>query len=141
MKSFDEFEDSNQIKKITPNYNEINSIKKDSIDRFKIFWLQKNNKTMSKYVFENLYGSLRELSECIALNEGYKIYSHEITISLLLSKGYLNDIEANVFDSFRKLRNQSKYYGKEISFERLNESLEDFKKLKNKLLTFLKRGK
>lgn len=141
MKSFDEFEDSNQIKKITPNYNEINSIKKDSIDRFKIFWLQKNNKTMSKYVFENLYESLRELSECIALNEGYKIYSHEITISLLLSKGYLNDIEANVFDSFRKLRNQSKYYGKEISFERLNESLEDFEKLKNKLLTFLKRGK
>lgn len=138
MKNFDNFEDSDQIKKITPDINEINSIKKYSLDRFKTFWLQKNNKTMAKYVFENLYESLRELSECIALSEGYKIYSHEITISLLLSKGYFNDIEANVFDLFRKLRNQSKYYGKDISFERLNESLDDFEKLKNKLLAFLK---
>ena len=131
MRKFGEFKDSQFVKRITPNPNEIEAIKKDSIERFETFWSQRGNKAMAKYVFENLYEALRELSECIALIGGYKIYSHDITISYLYESGYITEPDMHKFDSFRKLRNQSKYYGDDISYEKLVESTDHFRRLKN----------
>ncbi len=122
---------------ITSNPNEIKAIKEDSIRRFDLFWKQKDNIEMAKYVFENLYESLRELAECIALSDGKKIYSHELTIKYLKEKGSITENDSVLFDDFRKLRNKSKYYGKNISIEKLKESLNDFKRLKSILISKL----
>ena len=133
MKKFETYKESKDIRKITPNPNEIKAIIEDSIKRFNTFYEQRNNKEMTKYE------SIRELSECITLKNGLKIYSHEITISYLLHKQILNEGLASTFDNFRKLRNQSKYYGQRISEEKLQESLDDLIKIKNILLKQLRK--
>lgn len=141
MKEFRSYIGDPNIKKSTPNHNEIISIKEDAISRFETFLKQQDIKEMTKYVFENLYESLRELSEAISLLDGLKIYSHEITISYLSSKGYLEETQAKILDDFRKLRNKSKYYGKDISSQKLKESLPDMIMLKDKLInTITTRG-
>ncbi|MFP4656973.1 MAG: hypothetical protein ACLFNK_05345, partial [Candidatus Woesearchaeota archaeon] len=98
--------------------------------RFDTFEKEKDNRNMTKYVFENLYESIREISECITLLDGIKIYSHEITIIYLREKGYIDDKKASRFDDIRRLRNKSKYYGKEISPEKLKDSLDNFNDLR-----------
>lgn len=118
------------IRSITPNPNEIDAIKKDALRRFILFFNLKDSKEMSKYVFENLYEAVRELVECIVLFNGFKIYSHEDSFRFLLQNKIVNDSDFYVLDNLRRLRNQSKYYGKEISNERLKESLETFVKFK-----------
>ena len=121
------------VKQVTPNPNEIQAIKRDSLERFDMFWKQKDTKNMAKYVFENLYEALRELPECITLNEGLKIYAHDLVISHLKRGNHLSEEDAEAFDSIRRMRNQSKYYGKDISFEKLQETLDDFRRLKQAL--------
>ncbi|MBU1855166.1 MAG: hypothetical protein KKF89_05575 [Nanoarchaeota archaeon] len=137
MKPFKKYRESKDVRKTTPNPNEIKSIISDSTKRFETFFNLKHNSEMTKYVFENLYESLRELSECIALTKGLKIYSHEITISFLLSQNILDESKAQIFNDFRKLRNQSKYYGKNISPEKLEESIKDIIKIKDILIKYL----
>ena len=117
------------------NYNEINSIKEDAINRSAIFLKQINQ--IPRYSFENLYESLRELAECIALIKGSKIYSHEELIKYLEDEQIIDRSEFQTFDSFRKTRNKSKYYGKDISIEKVKESIDDFKLIYNKLLEWV----
>ena len=135
MKPFNNNSDDN--KKITPNENEIKSIISDSIKRFKIFYSQKDIPEMTKFVFENIYDSIRELSECICLRDGLKIYSHELTISYLYKIKLLSEPEASFFDDLRILRNKSKYYGENISEDKLDECIEDVKRIFEKLLNVL----
>lgn len=136
MKAFNYTDES--IKKITPNQNEIAAIQISAKQRFYSFAQLRKNTAMSKYVFENLYEAIRELAECIALRDGLKIYSHEVTISYLLEKDAITDTLASRFDSFRKLRNKSKYYGKNISAETLQDCYNDLTQLQKLLLAALK---
>ena len=129
---------SKDIKQITPNLNEIKSIHEDAINRYDTFLKQINDKDMSKYVFENLYDSIREISECIVLLDKLKIYSHEMTISYIFQKDYINHSEASIFNDIRNLRNKSKYYGKAISHEKVQETISQFEELKKKLSSVYK---
>ena len=133
IRKFDFAKPSKDIKQITPNLNEIKSIFEDALKRYGTFIEQVNDKNMSKYVFENLYDSIREISECIVLLDGLKIYSHEMTISYIFQKKYINHSEASIFNDIRNLRNKSKYYGKTISYEKVQESISQFEELKKKL--------
>lgn len=134
IKNYDYFKDSPDIKKTIVNEHEIISIKEDAKKRFDAFLLIKDQKEMAKYCFENMYEALRELADCIANFEGLKFYSHEISISYLSNKKILDSALIDRFDSFRRTRNKSKYYGEGISFEKLHESIEDMKKIKEILI-------
>lgn len=61
-----------------------------------------------------LYDALREYLECMALENGYKIYNHECYSSFLKEIMYL-DTEAELFDELRKVRNSINYYGRKVS--------------------------
>ena len=133
MRDITDPKNKEHLKDVTPNPNEIQAIRRDALERFDTFWKQKDTKTMAKYVFENLYEALRELSECIALNKGRKIYAHDLVISYLRHENHLSEEDSEAFDSMRRARNQSKYYGKDISFEKLQETPDDFRRLKRAL--------
>ena len=94
----------------------------------------------SKYAFENLYEALRELSECVALIKGVKLYSHEDNIKFLKENKIIEEHEFERFDSFRRTRNKSKYYGKDISYSKLKESIDDMISLKNKLKDWVEKN-
>ena len=86
------------------------------------------------------YDTLRSLLEAIASTEGYKIYSHEAFTFYLKEKG--ENILAEKFDRFRKIRNAINYYGKDIDVEECRENIKSMinvlNSLKNKYLKDLK---
>lgn len=78
-----------------------------------------------------LYDALREYLECIALENGYKIYNHECYSAFL--KEILNlSREAGMFDNLRKIRNGINYYGKEVSKEEAEYIIKELKTLIDK---------
>ena len=125
------------MKKITPNISLVKSLVSDAVKRLNFYKKLKLNNKNSKYVLENIYESLRELTDAILIKDGYKSYSHEASIVYLL-KYNLSSIDINKFDNFRKIRNNSKYYGKPVDLEDANEIVELSEKLLNKINDILK---
>lgn len=74
------------------------------------------------------YDALRILLEVIALDKGYKIYSHECYTSFLKEILSMSD-EADRFDRLKKIRNGINYYGKEISEAESKDIIETSKSL------------
>ncbi|MBN1377460.1 hypothetical protein JW949_03985 [Candidatus Woesearchaeota archaeon] len=74
-----------------------------------------------------LYESLRQILEAICLIEGYKVYSHEAFTY------YLNDKQeyktADLFDKYRRMRNEVNYYGKTISMKNTIKAKKEIKEL------------
>ena len=79
----------------------------------------------------NYYDVLRSIVEAISSLDGYKIYSHEAFTYFLKEKG--EDLIAEKFDRFRKIRNGINYYGKNISIEEVKEHIPEIVKLINVL--------
>ena len=75
-----------------------------------------------------LYDALREYLECIALENGYKIYNHECYTAFLREIMHLLR-EADIFDKLRKIMNGINYYGKKISENEAAEIVNDLRVL------------
>lgn len=75
-----------------------------------------------------LYDALREYLECIALENGYKIYNHECYTAFLKEIMDLSQ-EADVFDKLRKIRNGINYYGKKIDEGEAHQTINDLRLL------------
>src|SRR3989344_169000 len=78
------------------------------------------SETSARKIMANYYDILRAVLEAIAVLDGYKIYSHEAFAFFLKEKG--ENIIAEKFDRFRKIRNGINYYGKTISVEEVKEN-------------------
>jgi len=85
-----------------------------------------------------IYDSIREILEAIAIQEGFKIYSHECFCSFLKEILGLEGISRE-FDKFRRLRNQINYYGKNLKMNEAKILLEEMNGLRNKMLDILKK--
>ena len=97
--------------------------------------VQKKNMSFSLQ-FENSYESLRQLADALLAAERYKTYSHEAAISFLYANRLIDEIELEQINLCRKIRHDSKYYGKTIANlnqELLNVMQRIFKKIYQKL--------
>jgi len=114
------------VKAVGPDENlilsarKIASIKVDSAD------------ALPKHLFIGkitlLYDALREYLECVALENGYKIYNHECYTAFLKEILKL-DREANMFDELRKIRNSINYYGRNVAEEEAEYIIKELKTL------------
>ncbi|MBI4164007.1 MAG: hypothetical protein HY512_04035 [Candidatus Aenigmarchaeota archaeon] len=88
-------------------------------------------------IMATYYEALREIVEAICAKSGYKVYSHEAFTYFLKELG--EDVIAEKFDRFRKIRNGINYYGKQIDKESVKTNKEDIVKiigsLKSKFLS------
>lgn len=102
------------IKNVKEDYNKIKSIIEISEEKRKTAESLSDEHYYGK--FSLLYDALRELLECLALKEGYKIYNHECYTSFLkeiVKESKLGDS----FDKLRVIRNRINYEGKQITKE------------------------
>ena len=101
-------------KKVKADENLIESLLKSSSKKLnaqKLLQLDGNTAT-SKITL--IYDALRELLEALSISKCYKIYNHECYTSFL--KEIMNESSSgDVFDKFRKIRNDINYYGKDVS--------------------------
>ena len=81
----------------------------------------------ARKVMSNYYDCIRSIIEALALEEGYKVYSHEAFTIFLEEKD--ENLLAQKFDRFRKIRNGINYYGKLISPDEVQEHKEEIKKM------------
>ena len=99
------------IKKVSSDFDLIESLKKSSRGKLESSKMLKVCEVTASSIITLAYDSLRELLEAIALKNGYKIYNHECYCSFL--KNIVKDDNlALSFDKVRKIRNSVNYYGK-----------------------------
>ena len=122
------------VKDTSIDTHKITSIQEISQEKLKVALLLEDKHYYGKLPL--LYETLRELLECLALQEGYKIYNHECYTAFLKEIMHESSF-GDSFDKFRILRNGINYYGKKISFEEAQEimpqMIEFIKKIQQRL--------
>jgi hypothetical protein len=117
------------VKRVNPDLNLIESLKKSSQKRIASANRLKIDETTSSSVISLCYEALRELLEAVSLSRGFKIYNHDCYAALL--KEVMREEKLGIlFDKFRQLRNRINYYGKEISPD-------DAKQLKEEIISLI----
>lgn len=89
------------------------------------------NEISARKIMSNYYDVLRSITEAISALDGYKIYSHDAFTYFLIEKG--ENLFAEKFDRFRRIRNKINYYGKPISVEEVKENVKEIIKLINEI--------
>ena len=123
MKEFTYFVQKGDVKKQSVDKLLATSLAKDAVHRLEYATNQKLTENNAKYVLENAYEALREFADALLHLEGYKSYSHEASIAFL-KKFQLTESELNQFDTLRKKRNGSKYYGETADIIEAKEVLQ-----------------
>ncbi|MAG15790.1 hypothetical protein CMO88_01885 [Candidatus Woesearchaeota archaeon] len=133
---FSDFIEKGQVRKASPDVSLAKSLIATSETDLKFLKSVEITETSARKVMTNYYDVLRSVLEAILALEGYKTYSHEAFTYFLKEKD--EQLIAEKFDRFRKIRNKINYYGKDISVEEVKEHSTEIIKmieiLKNKYL-------
>lgn len=141
MKDFDSFVQSGDVKKQPPDKNLSDSLIRDSIKRLEYAKSSGLTEEHAKYVYEDVYESLREAADSILFIKGFKSFSHEAAISFLRRFSEFSAGEVAEFDRMRFKRNGMKYYGKPCPINDAKEAIEFAENLLKKLVALQKRSR
>lgn len=112
------------VKETKADSNKISSIKEIAANKIKAANALADEHYYGKISL--LYDALREGLECLALENGFKIYNHECYTAFL--KEILNESQlGDECDKLRIIRNGINYYGKTVNLE---EGIEIVRQLK-----------
>lgn len=137
MKPFEYFIQIKEVKKISPDSELAKSLLSEVKIRIEIALEIKLDEKKARIIFELLYDSIRELTDVILAIDGFKSYSHEANISYLNKFKEFETIELMELNRFRKIRNNSKYYGKPAQLEDAIEIKKAFPKIREKLMKII----
>src|SRR3989344_3745326 len=102
------------VKEIKTDQNLIDSLVKSSGRKFESNRRLNLDGTTASTKITLAYDSLREILEALAVQKGFKVYSHECFASFLSE--FCKEKSFSIgFDRFRVIRNQINYYGKDVS--------------------------
>ncbi len=101
------------VKEIKIDQHLINSLLTSSAKKLKSQKFLKLDGDTASSKITLIYDSMREILEALAISKGYKIYNHECYTAFL--KEIMKEPNfGDSFDSFRKIRNDINYYGRDI---------------------------
>lgn len=125
-----------EAKQIKPDVEMAESLQKTSANKvFSSNALEFRDETVAAKISLS-YDAVRELLEAIALMRGFKIYNHICYVALL--KEILEQPRMGEdFDTFRKIRNDINYYGKEVSIQEAQQILKQIESLRKELIRIL----
>ena len=128
---FEDFITDGKIRKAQQDPQQAKSLLQMSEQNLKaIKEIQLTDSTAS-ILFSQIYESLRQVIEAIAILKGFKVYSHEAYTYFL--KELSEDVASQKFDRLRRLRNGINYYGKPVSVAVTKNTLEEVSQLCAKL--------
>jgi len=141
MKPFEYYVKNNEVRTTIINEKEIFSLVEDAYRRFTYFSNETITEINAKFVFENIYESIRELLDAILHKKGYKSYSHQASIAFAHEQNLLSQKDAFILDKLRDLRNKSKYYGKNINPIEAKSNIEEGKRIFSIIKDYLQNKK
>lgn len=122
------------VKEASKDSNKISSIQEIVEEKYKAAIHMEDEYYYAKIPL--LYDILRELLECIALEQGFKIYNPECYVAFLKEIIHQSSL-GDEFNTFRLLRNGINYYGKKITppeaVETIKQMIEFIKVIKGLL--------
>lgn len=139
MKDFSIFLLEGDVKRQHPDRNLSEELANDCMQRLEYAKASDIDENTAKYVYENIYESLREAADSILFIHGFKSFSHEATISFLQQFKSITAKEIAEFDRMRIKRNGMKYYGKSCSIKEAQGAIKFTESLIKKLLETRKR--
>jgi len=135
-----ECRDKKFVKDIKLDNSLINSLIKSSKKKFESNNRLALDETTSSTKISIIYESLREILEALAIKKGFKVYNHECFCA------FLNEVCNNKsfsieFNTFRKIRNQINYYGKDIPVKEAEVIIKDIILLRKEIIgEYIKNG-
>lgn len=124
---FDDFIKSGQVRKSSKDPSLIKSLNETANSDLRFLNELKISENSSRKIVANYYDVLRSVLEATALEQGYKVYSHEAFTYFLKEKK--KEAFAEKFDRMRKIRNKINYYGKTISVAEAESIAKEIKEL------------
>ena len=140
MKDFEYYIGKGEVKKQSPDANFAASLIQDAVQRFKYASGAKPDEKSAKYIYEDIYDSLREAIDSLLALRGFKSYSHVASISFLKQFDFSYD-EMDSLERMRKRRNGMKYYGKTCSVAETKAAIELAREMLRKLQKIFARMK
>ncbi len=131
MTTFQDFIKSGHVRKTSPDPSLLKSLLATAETDLLFLDPLEINANSARKIISNYYDTLRSIIEALAAKEGFKVYSHEAFTYFLQEKN--EQLLAEKFDRYRKIRNKINYYGKEISLEEAKEYKEEIKRTINEL--------
>ena len=119
--NFEDFIQKGHVRRSTPDKALAKSLISAAEQDLKFLKTLKLDDYSARKIMTNYYDVLRSILEAITSLEGYKVYSHEAFTYFLKDKR--EDLLAEKFDRFRKIRNKINYYGKSISAGEVKEHI------------------
>lgn len=116
---FSDFIGSNQVRRAQIDIALAKSLVRTAEIDLKFVISLEVTEVSARKILTNYYDVLRSMLEAMAASEGYKVYSHEAFAFFLKEKN--ENILAEKFDRFRKIRNGINYYGRSITVEEAKE--------------------
>lgn len=133
MKSFDSFIEEGEVKEKTENPEQAKSLIKKAEKRLKYVGDREITDENADLILEDSYEAIREAIDSFLILHGFKSYSHEASIVYAFENLEIDYESANKLNKFRKLRNNSKYRGEDITKKEAKDTRKKAKKLVPKL--------
>lgn len=128
---FEDFITDGKIRKAQPDTQQAKSLLQMSEQNLKAIKEIRLTDSTASILFSQIYESLRQVIEAIAILKGFKVYSHEAYTYFL--KELSEDVASQKFDRLRRLRNGIHYYGKPVSVAVTKNTLEEASQLSAEL--------
>ena len=123
MKDFQDFIKEGKVEEADSNPAQAKSLIQKADKRLKYVQDREITVENSDLVLEDAYEAIREALDAFLILEGYKSHSHEASIIYSFENLELSYATVNKFNKFRKLRNDSKYRGEDITINEAQKSL------------------
>ena len=115
MKSFDSFKEEGKVKEKTPNPEQAKSLIEKAEKRLNYVKDREITEENADLILEDSYEAIREAIDAFLTLDGYKSYNHEASIVYAYENLEIDYNTANKLNKYRKLRNDSKYRGEDIT--------------------------
>lgn len=131
MRDWEDCEQNNSVKKITPDLIRAKSLVETAKERINLITVI--NEKNANFVFEDYYTSIIEIIQGITFTNGYNILNHVCLGYYLRDK--INDARLfTLFDDLRYKRNSLTYYGIRMEFKTAKQAIKNSKIVVKKLL-------
>ncbi len=138
MKSFEDFVESGDIKRIEPDFELAKLLLFDAKSRLEIASELSLNEKNPRVIFELVNDSIIKLIQVILLADGYRTSSYESVLSYLRKFPEFSEVEIMELEKFRRLAHQSRYHGKSVTLQETLEIRRMFPKVKDRLIKHIK---
>jgi hypothetical protein len=133
MKHFEEFINTEDVRRTTRDAGLARSLRKDAEERVELILQLELTEKSATLIFEQVYEALRECIDALLALQGYKSYSHVASIAFLQNHPAFMEAEINKLDNAREKRNLAKYYAKPVPPSETKEIITLYRELKPKL--------